>query len=146
MMALVYGCVKLSVLFFYRRLFVTSRGSVFDTITKVAIVIAIAWTITFFFADFLSCGAHPSAEWGNILSLEKYCPHSFQTGMAFLSSDFATDVLILVLPMPIVSFVPITHCRHFEILAGTNFHEIWKLHMQVMKKIAVTVILLLGSM
>ena len=56
LMILEYGFIKLSVIFFYRRIFVTNRWSVFDIITKISTVIIVMWTTGFFLANVFGCG------------------------------------------------------------------------------------------
>lgn len=101
-MALAYGAIKLSVLFFYRRLFVVKRNTLFDIVTKVAIVIVTLWTIAFFFLTIFYCGVHIDAIWGNVIEAAEVCPDGFKAGMAYFASDFGTDALVLLLPLPTV--------------------------------------------
>ena len=93
-MALAYGAIKLSVLFFYRRLFVVNRNSLFDIVTKVAIVVVTLWTITLFFLTIFYCGVHIDAIWGNVIEGAEVCPDGFEAGIAFFASDFGTDALV----------------------------------------------------
>jgi hypothetical protein len=98
-----YGFIKLSVIFFYRRLFVLNYRSAFNYLTWAAVVITIIWTISFLFSFIFTCGTHISAYWGSLESEEKYCGQGgFTLENAFYISDFITDVLILCLPIPMV--------------------------------------------
>ena len=101
MMALLYGAIELSVLFFYRRLFVVNRNTLFDIVTEVAIVVATLWTIAFFFLT-IYCGIHIDAIWENVIRAAEVCPDGLNAGIAFWASDFGTDALVLVLPLPTV--------------------------------------------
>ena len=98
MMVVVYGCIKLSLIFFYRRLFVIK----IDMVTRIAIVIVILWTIGFVFTELFKCGSHFDAVWGNVLENKKYCPVYLKDTLALFITDFVTDVMILVIPIPIV--------------------------------------------
>ncbi len=94
-----FGAIKLSVLFFYRRIF---RGKIFDISTKVMMGIVIAWTLSFFFAFLFTCGTNFGANWSTLKALLTQChaQHTYQLAMAI--SDVLTDGLILVIPIPLV--------------------------------------------
>ena len=103
MQVLALGFVKLSVLYFYRRIFpanVTSKS--FNIATLFMIGIIVLWTLAFFFASLFDCGTHVSAQWTNLESQIKYCT-SLDAEVAFAVSDMICDLLILVLPLPVVS-------------------------------------------
>ena len=51
--AVIFGAIKLSVIFFYRQIF---RGKIFDLCSKSLMVIVGAWTIAFFFTVFFERG------------------------------------------------------------------------------------------
>ncbi|MCJ1437277.1 hypothetical protein MMC27_006663 [Xylographa pallens] len=118
-----YGFIKCSIVLFYRRLFVTFRGSIFDYITRGLIVAIVAWTITFFFIWIFACGSHVSANWGSRMDLVTYCEQRLPMSNGFLISDLIIDVITLVLPMPII----------------------WSLKMTLSRKLAVSGVLLIGS-
>ena len=103
LMVLAFGIIKLSITFYCRRIFVAVKGSLFDWITKIAILIVLLWTIGCLFAFIFSCGIHISANWGNIRDLIMYCGPSDNVSSAFVVSDLITDVMVLCLPLPVVS-------------------------------------------
>ena len=103
LMVLAFGMIKLSITFYYRRIFVTGRGLLFDWITKVAISIVLVWTIGCLFAFIFSCGIHISAYWGSTQGYITYCGPSDYVSNAFVVSDLITDVMVLCLPLPVVS-------------------------------------------
>ena len=105
------GFLKLSIAFFYRRLFVTSRKTVFDWATKVAIAIVIAWTLSLFFGFMFSCGTHISASWGSVEDEKDYCGAATDLDNALVVSGLLTDVMIFVLPLPVV-ILPLNHDTH----------------------------------
>lgn len=96
-----YGFIKLSIIYFYRRLFVTRSWSTFDVVTKVATIIIILWTLINFLIQVFSCGTHFQYQWfpGRISAR---CLDFLQQLNALMITDFLTDVLVLVLPFPIV--------------------------------------------
>ena len=99
MHALSFGCVKYSVILFYRRIF---KGKIFDFWTKSLLVIVTLWTFGFFFTVFFECGTRFWAFWNTLDDLLTYCVNdvAFQEGQAI--SDVIIDVLILLTPIPIV--------------------------------------------
>ena len=102
-MVLAFGVIKLSITFFYRRIFVTARGTIFDWVTRAAIAIVILWTIGCLISFLLSCGTHLSANWGSVQDGLTYCGPSANVDSAFVVSDLITDVMVLCLPLPVVS-------------------------------------------
>lgn len=103
LMVLAFGILKLSITFYYRRIFVTARGSLFDWTTRVAIAISVMWTITFVFGTIFSCGRHVSANWGSVQDALVYCGVGTNFTSALVVSDLITDVMVLCLPLPVVS-------------------------------------------
>ncbi|KAF2233660.1 hypothetical protein EV356DRAFT_567901 [Viridothelium virens] len=123
MMILAYGSIKLSVIYFYRRIFVTHRGGVFDVVTTVSVVVTVLWTLVFFFIFLFSCGSHISAHWGSLQDLTTYCWATYAPEEGLVISDLITDVAVLSLPFPML----------------------WNLHMTSFRKLYVTGIFLLGG-
>ena len=97
-----YGFIKLSVLFFYRRLFVNGTSTRFDIASKVAIGITSIWTIAFFLTQLFSCGRHVDWNWGPLINQTR-CLSGLAYTDALYVSDFITDLLVICLPIPIVS-------------------------------------------
>lgn len=91
-----FGLAKLSVLFFYRRIF---PSQVFRAINTTLMVIVSVWTISFFFAYTFRCGTNFWALWAPLKDLLKYCYKSTPYFYAMCVSDVATDVFILSLPI-----------------------------------------------
>ncbi|KAF2868906.1 hypothetical protein BDV95DRAFT_609178 [Massariosphaeria phaeospora] len=101
---LTFGATKLSVLFFYRRIFHHGYNySAFDLASHSLFVITTGWTIGFFVANIFRC--------------------TDATYLAQAYLDTATDVCILVLPMPIL----------------------WKLRLSTKKRFGLMSIFLLGA-
>ena len=97
---LVLGTIKLSVLFFYRRIF---RGKTFDYYSRGMITIVGAWTIAFFFTVLFECGTKFEYLWSTLLNLLTHCTNDLMYLKAYAISDVITDGLILATPIPIVS-------------------------------------------
>lgn len=111
-----YGLIKLSVIFFYRRVFVKGTNSRFDKITKASIVIVILWTIAFFFEHIFSCGANVPYNWGPLIDI-KHCANGDVSANGLFISDFLSDFLVLILPIPIVSNGPVDVVQCLQLIA-----------------------------
>ena len=92
--------MKLSVLFFYRRVF---RGTTFNATSWFLIAVTIAWMITFFFTNLLKCvPIEPSLGIPTEIARGDNCTAAKgDMWLARAYSDFLLDLLILVLPLPI---------------------------------------------
>lgn len=115
------GLIKLSALFMYRRIFVVNKRSPFGIVTMVMIVICSLWTVGFFLAQIFGCGSNFSAPFGTLADVS-----SCNTNMrldALMISDLITDILVWVLPIPMV----------------------WGLNMRTSKKLSITGILSLAA-
>ncbi|CAF9921783.1 MAG: hypothetical protein GOMPHAMPRED_002398 [Gomphillus americanus] len=111
---LIFGFVKLSALFFYRRIFCSGRNGVFNIVTWVTIAVVVAWEICFFVMTFLVCGPDLHNLFYNASTT--ICTILFPYYEATVISDFLLDVLILVMPIPLI----------------------WRLHTNISRKLAVT--------
>lgn len=101
-MMLAYGFIKLSIIAFYRRIFVTHKWGTFDILSIVLGVVTLLWTISFFLIDILACGTHITANWGPLDQQLEYCPDGYTSEYGFAISDVIIDFLILVMPIPSV--------------------------------------------
>ncbi len=111
-----YGFIKLSVLFFYRRLFVKCTNSRFNQVTKVSLAIVILWTFAFFFAEVFKCGTYVPNNWGPLIDAA-HCANPTMVANGLFVSDFLTDVLVLMLPIPIVGNDPVEVIQHLILIA-----------------------------
>ena len=89
-----YTCIKISVLLFYRRIFITPT---FRFISNVATALIIAWGIAFLFAEAFDCGSdshngHP-------------CARSEWTVLWFAITDVISDLVILAMPYPMINML-----------------------------------------
>lgn len=94
--AIAFGLVKLSVLYFYRRIFFSRT---FKTLTTIMIVFVGAWAISFFVAYLFRCGTNFWALWAPLMYLVEHCYDSKPLFYSLAISDVITDVLILSLPL-----------------------------------------------
>jgi hypothetical protein len=93
------GMVKLSVSLLYYHIFALVKLRYF---LMFWIAIIIAWTITFVLGEILECGTHPLMIFGSAADVAKYCPHIHSIGYALAGSDIATDLITLLIPLPLV--------------------------------------------
>lgn len=87
-----YSCIKLSVLFFYRRIFFIRKS--FLIANNILIILIIIWGVIFLFTEAFSCGSdsshgHPCAqqEW---------------LALWFAITDVLGDIAVLTLPYPCI--------------------------------------------
>ncbi|MCJ1476422.1 hypothetical protein MMC13_005088 [Lambiella insularis] len=100
MQIIALGLVKLSVLFFYRRIFCTGAwNGVFSAVTIAMITIVLLWTSGFFITWIFLCRGYPAAYWISSATEAEYCIDTGMLHNAFAISDFLTDCLMLLLPI-----------------------------------------------
>ncbi|KUJ19154.1 uncharacterized protein LY89DRAFT_780163 [Mollisia scopiformis] len=117
------GCIKLSVVMFYRRIFVTHNKSWFSWASSIICGVIVAWTIAFFFVFLFYCGTHIEKEWSTVVEIIEYCPNALNDQIAIGVSDAIVDIAILLIPIPMIL----------------------KLHLDTARKIMVMSIFLLGG-
>lgn len=109
------ACVKLSVLFFYRRIFcIRGLREWFRNVSTVTIAIVVLWLVVFQFLTGFQCGTHFSALWdGTYL---QYCVLSFPFLYGLAVSDVILDVWILALPIPRIIQLHATRSKKLSIV------------------------------
>ena len=137
------GYVKLSFLFFYRRIFCADKKSVAGIVTMTAIVATAAWTISYFFAFFFACGTNFSANWGSTVALMTCCVKTYELVFSLAIIDFVFDVVIITIPIPFVS--PLVEFTYFTSECRLLSVQVWQLQMTTSRKLAVIMVFLLGS-
>lgn len=92
-----FGFVKLSILFFYRRIFgIWPKARRLNT---ALIVLVTAWTIAFLVADLLLCGVHPEFNWAYDQRVPRVkCGNKGALLLSFAATSVATDAILLLLP------------------------------------------------
>lgn len=93
------ACIKISAVFFYRRIFCVSGNKTgFSVVTLPTATMVFLWLVTFLFLIGFQCGSHFSAMWdGTYL---QYCTMLFPLCYGLVISDLLLDVWILALPVP----------------------------------------------
>lgn len=104
-MVAAYGLIKLSVIYFYRRIFNIDKSGKFNLVTNAFSIFIVAWTVAYIFAVAFDCRTNWFAHWGSIADILQYCNGGavIKIVQSLLYTDLITDVLILLLPMPRVS-------------------------------------------
>ena len=93
-----FGFVKLSILFFYGRIFGVRPG--FRRVKNVLVGVVAAWTLSFTPADVFLCGVHPELQWGFDQAVaRRKCGQKGLLLLMFAVTSVATDLALLVLPL-----------------------------------------------
>ena len=95
--------IKLSVLFFYRRLFI---GHAFNIASWFIIGFTIAWGLGFFIAVFASCPNSMAHHFDSLAVAGEHCVDTFKMLITYAASDVAVDLAILFIPIPYASPPP----------------------------------------
>ena len=142
MQILSMGFTKLSFVFFYRSIFVTgNKITHFATISLGLIVLVILWAGAFFLWFLFSCGSDFAARWTSIRSLHTVCTTDIKSDLALAISDFLTDVMIMALPVPMVSFQSFLSGSQCILVIG----QVLRLHMSTSRKVGVLAVFGLGT-
>lgn len=96
---LTLGFIKLSVCFLYWHLF--SR-MMFRRFLVAWMVVIVIWTASFIIAGLAECGSHLLALFGTPQEYLDHCGSAIGSGYANVGTDILTDVVTLVIPIPIV--------------------------------------------
>ena len=94
---------KMSILFFYRRIFNQGTDKMFGRLTFVALVIIAIWGVGYFFSFLFICPGHPTAYWTTLLYEKEECVDTVTLHNAYGVSDVILDFIVILLPIPVVS-------------------------------------------
>ncbi|KKY13829.1 hypothetical protein UCDDS831_g08654 [Diplodia seriata] len=98
MQPLAIGFIKLSFLFFYRRIFFVYKS--FQVISLILVAITVAWIIAFFFGFTFACGINFATNWASLSEIGEKCGFGFMATVVYSILDAALDFIILILPFP----------------------------------------------
>ena len=119
--------IKLSFLFFYKRVFVydkTNWRNGRNIIMHSLMGIVIIWGLGFIFIMLAGCRSHFYAHYTPSVDAQSKCVNSFKYIHALAVSDYITDSLIILTPIP----------------------YIWKLMLSVRRRLGILLIFLLGAL
>ncbi|KAF2091928.1 hypothetical protein K490DRAFT_31211 [Saccharata proteae CBS 121410] len=112
---LALGFIKLSFLFFYRRIIC---GLVFDVISWFMIAMVTGWTIAFFFGFVFDCQTDFAANWGSLSEIGAVCGFGFLPTIVYTILDASLDFFILFLPIPWILRLQMPTIRKFQVCAA----------------------------
>ena len=93
---------KLSVLFFYRRIFC---GKPFDIMSWTLIGIVILWFVGSWPSTIFQCGIHFTYLWSSAENVAEHCARGTAIAFGLSVPDVVTDIMILSLPVYWVKFL-----------------------------------------
>ncbi|KAI0555865.1 hypothetical protein F4679DRAFT_8456 [Xylaria curta] len=117
MFPLALGCTKASLLFFYLRVFSVEKWNKRTVFIKVLITLITLWAVAFFFAVLFACGTHFDAIWGPTQNLYTICTNTLHRLVSLCFTDFFADIIIILIPVPIIWRLNLTRGRKIGILA-----------------------------
>ncbi|KAK0716925.1 hypothetical protein B0T26DRAFT_853581 [Lasiosphaeria miniovina] len=123
MLPLALGCVKLSILFFYFRIFSTTTASKTHVFLTAVILLVALWTAAFFLATLFQCRLDLWAFFGSPADLDSHCPGTMFVDLSLCITNVVTDVVIFCIPAPLV----------------------WRLKLSTANKLTASAVFLLGS-
>lgn len=97
------GLLKLSICFFYRRIFC---GRKFVIASRLVIGVIVLWTTAFSIAIATACGTHFDANWASLGVLKEQCVDTFRLLLTYTITDVAVDFVLIIIPIPLVGDQP----------------------------------------
>ncbi|KAI0448615.1 hypothetical protein F5B21DRAFT_496988 [Xylaria acuta] len=110
------GLLKLSVCFLYWELF---AKIIFRRFIIVWMVVIVLWTLAFFIELFAECGLQFLALFAQVEDYAKHCKAAIPAGWAQAGTDVATDVVTLIIPIPVI--LKLQMSRNVKILTLLTF-------------------------
>lgn len=92
------GCIRLAILFLYRRFFGTYKS--FNIVNWTLVAVVSGWTIAFFFGLLFDCGLQMDANWASLGEIAQQCPFGFLPTVIYTILDACLDLFVLLLPIP----------------------------------------------
>ncbi|KAI1088027.1 hypothetical protein F5B19DRAFT_499403 [Rostrohypoxylon terebratum] len=65
-----HGCIKTSIVFFSRRIFVCNKNSTFNKASWILVIISMIWSLSFLLSLLIGCGKTSSLRWAPIESIQ----------------------------------------------------------------------------
>ncbi|KAI0206736.1 hypothetical protein F4808DRAFT_405147 [Astrocystis sublimbata] len=123
LLPLTLGCVKSSFCFFYMRIFGVNKRSKTNILLIGIVVFVAVWAVAFSLASLFGCKLDIAAHWGSTNELASKCTGSMLVVLALCITDFAADLAIILIPIPLV----------------------WRLNLSTRDKAGISAVFLLGS-
>lgn len=99
------GFIKLSLVFFYRQIFVVHKGERVDIVLIITAVVVVLWALSFILLIIFPCGKHIWINWSSAAIQSARCPISLNSEYGLAISDLITDLWIFILPSLFVSSI-----------------------------------------
>ncbi|KAF2120407.1 hypothetical protein BDV96DRAFT_595941 [Lophiotrema nucula] len=99
------GFIKLSVLFFYRRIFVVDKAlsSARNLLFCTMIILIAMWSVVYTFTFTFMCGTRFDVLVGESEDDPAiYCVDTLKVGYSYAISDFISDAIIILIPIPFI--------------------------------------------
>jgi hypothetical protein len=117
-----YALMKMSVLFFYRRIFTSHRR--FLNFNTFMIALIGVWSLAYMIAEIFVCGATPWVLWTPGMDPNSVCVNRNDLNFTYAISDVIGDIMVVFMPFPVIR----------------------SLHMDGRQKMGVAIIFLLGAL
>ena len=95
-----YAMMKLSVLFFFRRIFLIQKR--FRWYNDFLIIIILLWGLAYFLAEIFVCGGNPTVLWNPTSAGRSMCVNQTWLNFTFAITDVIGDILVVVTPYPCI--------------------------------------------
>ncbi|KAK4224045.1 hypothetical protein QBC38DRAFT_486304 [Podospora fimiseda] len=118
MLPIALGCAKLSILFFYSRIFAAaSAGKRYYLLMALQVFVGI-WTVAFFFIALFQCKLQFWVFFSSTMDMVEHCPWTMDVALSLCITDFVTDLVILAIPVPLIwSITQMTVSNKITVLA-----------------------------
>lgn len=135
------AAIKMSLVFFYRRVFNQGASQWFRILTATVLTIIAIWATSFFFTFLFMCPGHPDVYWSTLARQKKICVDTAIVHNSYGISDVIIDIFVILLPIPLVS----QGQAKFLTMANHNA-KVVRLQMSASRKMAVLAIFALGAL
>ena len=92
----------MSFLFFYRRIFAVDRIGTTNILLVAMMVLISLWMAGFFFTTLFECKLDFWALWASPIAVVEHCISQPKLALALTITDFTTDMIIMIIPIPLV--------------------------------------------
>ncbi|PVH98562.1 hypothetical protein DM02DRAFT_673339 [Periconia macrospinosa] len=108
--------LKLSCVFFYKRVFATGSGPAVNIAIHALTAITILWGCGFFFGWLFGCGTHFDYYWTSLENQLK-CPADLaKINLSLAISNFLIDFMLMLLPIPLIASLQISKANKLATL------------------------------
>lgn len=102
LLPLALGCTKMSFLFFYKRIFAINRIGTTNILLIGMLVFIFLWMVGFLLTALFQCKLDFWAAWTSPMTQVEHCISQPKQALALTITDFSTDIIIIIMPIPLV--------------------------------------------